>query len=205
MGWHAIRTSARRLLGLRRLTLACAALGVTAGVGTTGVGALMTDAEAVTGNAFTVGSVDLTASPSSALVTFSGMMPGDKSTGALTVSNSGTAALRYAITSAATNADAKNLRDQLALVIRTVDVTTPASPCNDFDGTQLYTGDLDGTTGALVGSTAQGADAGDRTLAASANEVLCFRVTLPSTTTSTYASAATTATFTLSAEQTANN
>ena len=50
-----------------------------------------------------------------------------------------------------------------------------------------------------------GAQAGDRTLAGAASEVLCFQAALPSATTSTYQGATTTATFTFSAEQTQNN
>ena len=170
-----------------------------------GSNAIFTDSELVGGNTFTTGNIDISTSPTSSLVTFSGMMPGDVTTQALTVSNAGSGQLRYAISASATNADAKALKDQLVMTINTVDVTTPGTPCDDFDGTQLYTGDLDGTAGVLVGSSAQGAQAGDRVLDASNNEVLCFRVSLPLSATNAVQSAATTATFTFDAEQTANN
>ena len=62
-----------------------------------------------------------------------------------------------------------------------------------------------GASGAGFGNPAAGAQAGDRTLAAAANETLCFRVTLPSGTGNAYQSATTTTTFTFDAEQTANN
>ena len=140
-----------------------------------------------------------------ALVTFSGMAPGDTVTSSLVVTNAGTLALRYAISSTATNADAKALKDQLVLTIKTIDVTTPGTPCDNFDGTQLYTGDTDSTAGKLVGDNAQGAQAGDRALAAAAAETLCFRVNLPSATGTAFQNATTTVTFTLDAEQTANN
>jgi len=170
-----------------------------------GSNAVFTDSAALGANSFATGSVDITTSPASALFSVSAMMPGDVTTQPLTVSNSGNAQLRYAISATATNADTKALKDQLVLTVRTVDVTTPGTPCDNFDGTQVYTGDLDGTTGALVGSSAQGAQAGDRVLDASANEVLCFRVSLPLATGNTAQGAATTATFTFDAEQTANN
>jgi hypothetical protein len=170
-----------------------------------GSNAVFTDSAALGANSFATGSVDITTSPASALFSVSAMMPGDVTTQPLTVSNSGNAQLRYAISATATNADTKALKDQLVLTVKTVDVTTPGTPCDNFDGTQVYTGDLDGTTGALVGSSAQGAQAGDRVLDASANEVLCFRVSLPLATGNTAQSAATTATFTFDAEQTANN
>ncbi len=172
---------------------------------TLGSNAIFTDSEVVGGNTFTTGNIDISTSPASAFVTFSGMMPGDVTTQALTVSNAGSGQLRYAITASATNADAKALKDQLVTTIKTVDVTTPGTPCDNFDGTQLYTGDLDGAAGVVVGSNTQGAQAGDRVLNASNNEVLCFRVSLPLSATNAVQSAATTATFTFDAEQTANN
>ena len=78
-------------------------------------------------------------------------------------------------------------------------------PCDNFDGTQLYSGDLDSTAGKLVGDNTQGAQAGDRALAASGSETLCFRASLASSTGNAYQGATTTATFTFDSEQTANN
>ncbi len=100
----------------------------------------------------------------------------------------------------ATNADSKNLRDQMTLVIKTKDTNTAG--CANFNGTQLYSGTL---AAGAIGDPTTGAQAGDRSLAGPGSEVLCFRATLPSTTTSLFQGAATTATFTFSAEQTANN
>ncbi len=167
--------------------------------------ALFTDTASVGSNTFTTGTVDIGTTPASALVTFSNMAPGDSTTQSLVVDNLGTLELRYAISGAATNADATGLKDQLVLTIKTIDVTVPATPCDDFDGTQLYTGDLDSTTGKLVGDNATGGDPGDRTLAASTNETLCFRVVLGTATDNAFQNATTTATFTFDAEQTANN
>lgn len=167
--------------------------------------ALFTDTASVGSNTFTTGTVDIGTTPASALVTFSNMAPGDSTTQSLVVDNLGTLELRYAISGSATNADAKGLKDQLVLTIKTIDVTVPATPCDDFDGTQLYTGDLDSTTGKLVGDNATGGDPGDRTLAASTNETLCFRVVLGTATDNAFQNATTTATFTFDAEQTANN
>jgi hypothetical protein len=154
---------------------------------------------------FTSGTVTLTTSPTSALVTYTNMQPGDSVTNSITVTNSGNSQLRYAISASATNADGKGLKDQLVLTIKTVDVSTPGVPCDDFDGTQLYTGDLDSTAGKLVGDNTQGSQAGDRTLNSSASEILCFRATLPLSTSTAFQGASTTATFTFDAEQTANN
>jgi hypothetical protein len=175
------------------------------GAMTLGSNAVFTDSSVLAANSFATGTVDISTSPASALFSVSAMMPGDVTTQPLTVSNSGNAQLRYAVSASATDPDGKALKDQLSLMIKTVDVTTPGTPCDNFDGTQLYSGDLDGTTGALVGSNAQGAQAGDRVLDGSASEVLCFRVSLPLATGNAAQGAATVATFTFDAEQTANN
>ena len=183
------------LLGLGLLSLAAGLAGL----------AVFTDSASVGSNTFSTGSVDINTAPTSALVTFSGMVPGDAVTNPLVVSNDGTMELRYATSSSATNADGLGLKDALTLTIKTIDVTTPGTPCDNFDGTQLYTGDLDdGAGGRLVGDPTQGSQAGDRVLSASVSETLCFRVQLPSSATGP-SGASTTATFTFDAEQTLNN
>jgi predicted ribosomally synthesized peptide with SipW-like signal peptide len=177
-----------------------------AALASTGTSALFTDQQAVGANTFTSGTIDISVTPASSAITFTDMMPGDTVTDDLLVTNvTGSSNLRYAVSSSATNTDAKGLKDQLVLTVKTIDVTTPGTPCDNFDGTQLYTGDLDSTAGKIIGDTAQGAQAGDRTLNSSTNETLCFRVTLPSTTPNAYAGSTTTATFTFAAEQTKNN
>ena len=190
---------------VRKLTLTAVALLAFAAAVSAGTLALFSDQASVGANLFSTGTIDITASPASAAVSLDGMLPGDSVTDDLVVTNAaGSAALRYAISSAATNVDGKGLKDALELTVRTADVTTPATPCDDFDGTELYTGDLDSTAGALVGDSTAGSQAGDRSLAVGATETLCFRVTLPLAATGP-TSAATTATFTFDAEQTANN
>ena len=128
------------------------------------------------------------------------MTPGDQVTQPLDVANLGTLPLRYAMTSTTTE---DILASELVLTIKS-GVTT----CDDAnwttDGTLLYSGILGSTgTTAVLGSNAQGAQAGDRTLAVATNEVLCFNVTLPMS--AVAQGATTTATFTFDAEQTANN
>ena len=191
---------------LKKIAATLLVVGGLAGISAFGAFSIFTSTATNPSNTFSTGSVSISTSPASAFITFSSMVPGDTTTQSLVVSNDGTLQLRYAITSSATNTDAKGLKDQLVLTVKTIDVTTPATPCDNFDGTQLYTGDLDdGAGGVLVGSNAQGAQAGDRTLNASTNETLCFRVNLPSTTGNAFQNATTTATFTFDAEQTANN
>ena len=165
---------------------------------TIGAGSLslaqFTDTTSVTWN-FTAGTIDITTNPAVAFAAINPMMPGDVNNQKLVVTNSGTGDLRYSITVAATNA----LGSALQLAIRVDD----GSNCATFTGTSV----LATTTlnGAAVGNPAQGANAGDRNLAAGANEALCFRVSLPLSTGNGLQGATSVATFTFDAEQTANN
>ncbi len=139
------------------------------------------------------------------VLTTTAMMPGDSVTDDVVIENDGSAQLRYAMTSSSTDADGKGLRADLTLTIKTIDVTTPASPCNDFDGsTTLYNAAI-GAAAASFGDPTTGAHTGDRVLSAGANETLCFRVRLPAGTGNTSQGASTTTTFTFDAEQTSSN
>jgi spore coat-associated protein N len=167
--------------------------------------ALFTDTETVDAT-FGTGTIDLDGVKIDALVlTNSAMMPGDSVTDDVVVENDGTAQLRYAMTTASTNADTKGLRNVLTLTVKTVDATTPGTPCDNFDGTAILAATVLGASGAGFGDPTAGDDTGDRILAAASNETLCFRVSLPSGTGNAYQGAATTTTFTFDAEQTASN
>jgi spore coat-associated protein N len=137
-------------------------------------------------------------------LSISPLMPGDTITDDVVVENDGTAQLRYSISTATTNPDTKLLRDALTLSVRTIDVTTPGTPCDNFDGTSLYSAVL-GAGSAAVGNPAAGAQAGDRVLNGLSNETLCFRIQLPLATGNAYSAATAVTTFTFDAEQTANN
>ena len=189
----------------RRQLLALVALAVI-GIGTGQMSlALFTDQESVAGT-FSTGSIILDDVKIDALTLSTGaMMPGDSVTDDVVVENDGTAQLRYAVTTTSTNPDAKALRDVLTLTVKTIDVTTPGTPCDNFDGTSVLAATVLGASGAGFGNPAAGAHAGDRVLNGGVNETLCFRVTLPSGTGNAYQSATTTTTFTFDAEQTASN
>jgi predicted ribosomally synthesized peptide with SipW-like signal peptide len=194
------RQRRRRRGGLLVLLVTLGALSV--GSGTMSL-AVFTDSESVDA-VFTTGTVVLDPVKIDALtLTTSAMMPGDSVTDDVVVENDGTAQLRYALSTTSTNADGLALRDALTLTVRTVDVTTPGTPCDNFDGTSLYSGVLGAST-ASFGNPASGAHSGDRTLNAGANETLCFRVSLPIGTGNGLQGATTTTTFTFDAEQTAN-
>jgi len=174
------------------LTLLAASVGLTLGAGSSTL-AIFTDSQNSTA-AFSTGTIDLTASPTT-VFTASGIFPGDSGSQTVAVSNAGTGTLRYALTTSATNADGLGLGTQLQLTITAG--TCPGAGAPLYSAAALGSG--------AFGNPAQGAHAGDRTLAGAASENLCFAWSLPSSTGNAFQGAATTATFTFAAEQTANN
>ena len=193
----------------RKLAATIAVLALFAAMISVSVLALFTDTDSIGSNTFNAGTVILTTSPTSAIWTaVTNAAPGDTATGTLTVTNAGTLSLRYAVTGSntdATLAAGMNLRIGLKVgagcdfPYHNADGTTTALT----DDTQLFAGTLD--TAALIGSTAQGNQAGDRTLAASATEDLCFAVVLPDTAGNPLQGLNNTTTFTFESEQTKNN
>jgi hypothetical protein len=179
----------------RRRRRFAALLALAIASGSLGAGALslaiFTDSQAVTGNAFSTGTIDISTTPATALFDVTGIMPGDSSTATIQVDNAGTGALRYAISTSVVSG--ATLAAQMQL-----DVYAGAT-CS---GTALYSGSLDA---AAVGSSAQGAQAGDRALAGGSNETLCFEATLPLSTGNAFQDSSANVTFTFDAEQTANN
>jgi hypothetical protein len=169
--------------------------------------AIFTDTASVGGNAFGTGTVDISTAPATAVVTLDPIAPGDSVGGnELTVTNAGTLALRYAVTSLTTeDVLAAELDLEIwaeaaeAVVDGACDSTAPASV--------LYgPADLGNTTAInVIGDPTQGSQAGDRTLAASGNELLCFKVAFPLSATNASQGLSTTATFDFQAEQTINN
>lgn len=184
---------------MRKMWTALLAVGILAGAPWALTQAIFTDSQALASNTFSTGSVDISTSPTSALITYTAMAPGDKVTAPVTVTNGGTLQLRYALTTSISGSS--TLSDGLTLAIRS-GVTTCSNAGFAADGTSVYSGSL---TAGAVGDAAQGSQAGDRTLNASASETLCFQVQLPTTATNSLQSLSATATFTFSGEQTANN
>jgi spore coat-associated protein N len=166
--------------------------------------ALFNKTGSVGANTFVGGTVDLSASPATALLTLAQMGPGDVLTAPVTVTNTGGVQLRYAITSTTSE---NPLAGQLDLYVKS-GVTTCTTAGFGGSGTTIYndTSHLGSTTGVnLAGNPSQGAQAGDRVLNAGANETLCFQVSMPTTIANTYHSITDTVTFTFAAEQTPNN
>ena len=225
-----------RRRGVRRgLAVLGLALGLTSVSAASFSLALFTSSTNVSANAFSTGTVILTTDKAaSALIGFTNMLPGDSVTAPLLISNTGTGALRYSMTTTVSG-ETKGLGSQLQ-------VKTLGTGCGTFDGTLLY-GNIDPTLItapatiealtkpiklAFLGDAAEGNQAGDRVLAGSDNaapvvigsasranaasgsnptsETLCFRAYLPKYATGdAFQGAAVTASFAFVAEQNANN
>ena len=170
------------LLGSGQLTLGAGAVTL----------AVFTDSTDLDGE-WSAGSIVLGTTPTT---TFSvdDILPGDSGSQTISVENSGTGDLRYAMSTSATNADGKGLAAQLDLTIQAGSCAAP--------GATLYTGSLDA---AALGDATQGDDAGDRDVVAGGTDDLCFSWAFPDTSGNGFQLAETTATFTFDAEQTANN
>src|SRR5919108_2426045 len=134
--------------GLRRkLAATVVVLALLVSVLTVGVLAVFTDTQSVASNTFSTGTIDISTSPTSALISFSNMMPGDQVTAPITVTNAGTDQLRYAVTSTTTE---NLLAAQLDLTIKS-GVTTCTNAGFGTDGTVIYgPGDLGSTAGVDV-------------------------------------------------------
>jgi Camelysin metallo-endopeptidase len=174
---------------LRLLILA----GILAAVSLTIATALFTSVATIPNNAFTTGTLEISAAPASALVTYTNMAPGDQVTQPLTITNAGSLPLAYAMTTTVTADDGKGLANQLTLMVKS-DVADCSNAGWSVSGYALYSGAL---ASAYVGDPVSGA--GDRQLAAGESEVLCFHATLPLTTTNTYQQASTTVAFVFNA------
>ena len=147
----------------------------------------------------TPGSVEISTSPGSVVLSFGGMAPGNSVTGPLTVSNDGSLPLLYSVRST-TSED--TLAAQLDMTIKT-GVTNCSYAGFDRDGEIIYgPGDLGSTVGLeLVGDPALGPDPGDRVLEVSASETLCIQVSLPLGTGNAFQGLTTETTLLLIAEQ----
>lgn len=185
------------------IVLAVAASGLT-GIATS---ALFTDTDTIAANTFTTGSVTLSTNPTTAAIAMANMVPGDKVTRPITVTNAGSMSLRYSVLSTTDALDANVLAPQLDLTIKT-GVTTCDNANFGSSGVIAVgtaTGDLGSTTGTKVmGDAATGPNTGDRTLAPG-SEILCLQVELPIGVGSGSMGKTTTATFKFDSEQTLNN
>ena len=190
------------------------AIGVLAIGGRIATQALFTNTQSLGANTFTAGTVDISSAPVSALLSLSAIAPGGEVNNPITITNAGTLQLRYAIQRQADDVDALGLRDVLRLRIGLKGgagcdfpyYTTAGAVTTLTDDTQLYEGlNFPAAATDTVGSAGAGADAGDRVLATSATEDLCFAVIMPTSVGNAQQGATATAIFDFVSEQTANN
>jgi hypothetical protein len=156
---------------------------------------------------FTQGSVSIAATPDDNTFFTSGpVVPGDHAVRGITVTNSGSLALRYAVTSISIN---DGLASWLDL---TVWEEAAKGDTGDDCGQQppahtLYgPGDPGSPAGTLfIGDPAQGFQAGDRTLPAGASEKLCFMLAVPLSVGNAFQSSRASPQFRFDAEQVDGN
>jgi predicted ribosomally synthesized peptide with SipW-like signal peptide len=183
---------ARRRPALSQRVQALLALGILALPASVGTFAFWTDDVVITGATFSTGTLDLRVNGQDTVTGYTTMnlttmVPGNSVAGVLTVRNNGNVALKYTAVTAATNADAKNLRGALVVKVTGDTAVTGSSPSATCAGTALS-----GTTTALNG----GLVTTGRLLAAATEEKLCVQVTLPSSAAGTLQGATTDVTFT---------
>lgn len=190
------------------LTLGAAITVASIGIGAVSM-AVFTDTETVDAT-FTSGTIILDATKVDALNLALGTnwVPGDSITGSVDVENDGTNTLRYSLNTTSTSVAGVNggvLNAALLVEVKTIDVTTPLTKCNDFDGTALQASEALGASNVMFGSVSSTVGTGDRTVLAAATDVLCIRISLPLATGDTFQGATAVTTFTFNAEQTDNN
>lgn len=180
--------------------------------------ALFTDNDTVQAGIMS-GTVDVTSGIGTFDFPAEGLAPGGATVAPITVSNDGSLALRYAVRYSAvagtpgttdpdleTPAATGSLQDVLSLSLYALD----AAACT-VQGTAAATPiastgfGLAGTDSALLGDVAQGAQEGDRALAALTGEPLCARVDFDPAAGNEYQNTASDITIRFVAEQTVNN
>jgi hypothetical protein len=161
--------------------------------------ASFTDSTSTGDSSFSTGTVRISATPATTALTMGGMLAGDRLTTRLTVANSGSLRLRYAITSVISEGI---LAAKLVMTVK-AGVSTCTNAGFDADGSVLYglgaAGSAQGL--AILGDPATGAQAGDRTIGPGVQEVLCVQVALPVSADNTAQGRSTTVTSRFSAEQ----
>ena len=113
-----------------------------------------------------ISSIDLTTGAQEATLSARDMVPGDAVTAAVTVVNSSSQPMTYAMSSDLVSVGSAALAKSMVLTIKTI-----GSSCTEFDGTTLFEGPVSEAT--------FGHDGEGRRLAAATADILCFRASLP--------------------------
>lgn len=136
----------------------------------------------------------------SATISLASAHPGASVVQPLTVGNTGSLELRYAVSSQVVSGTGA-LAEGLSWTVRS-GVTDCSTSGFAASGTQVFDGVLASSTKtAKIGDPTQGAQAGDRLVAAGGSDVLCSRITLPTTAANSLQGLAVGVTLTVDAEQ----
>ena len=138
----------RRTLGA--LAVVLAAVGITVGSG-----ASFTASAANPGNAFTTGTLVIANSPSTALLSVTGMKPGDSPSSTVDITNTGSLAGDFVLKTASPTGYTA-LLNQLQLTVLDCGAYTGAAPDCVTGTTSKYSGSVTGLTSAALGNYAGG-------------------------------------------------
>ena len=144
---HRLAAHPRRTLGA--LAVVLAAVGITVGSG-----ANFTASAANPGNAFSTGTLVIANSPSTALLSLSGMKPGDTGSSTVDITNTGSLAGDFVLKTANATGSA-TLLGQMQLTVLDCGAWTTAAP-NCSSGTSVYSGTVSGLTNSSLGNYAGG-------------------------------------------------
>ena len=144
---HRLAAHPRRTLGA--LAVVLAAVGITVGSG-----ANFTASAANPGNTFATGSLSIGNSPATALFTSAGMKPGDSATGNVSITNTGSLAGDFKLTTA--NATGTTLLNQLDAVVTDCGAYTGTLPNCTTGASTVYTGKLGSLSNQTLGNYAGG-------------------------------------------------
>ena len=145
---HRLAAHPRRTLGA--LAVVLAAVGITVGSG-----ANFTASAANPGNAFTTGTLVIANSPSTALLSVTGMKPGESNSSTVDITNTGSVAGDFALNTANPTGYSA-LLTQLQLTVVDCGAWTSSAPDCVTGTTQKYTGAVSGLTNAALGNYAGG-------------------------------------------------
>lgn len=144
---HRLAAHPRRTLGA--LAVVLAAVGITVGSG-----ANFTASAANPGNAFSTGTLVIANSPSTALLSLTGMKPGATASSTVDITNTGSLAGDFVLKTANATGSA-TLLGQMQLTVLDCGAWTTAAP-NCSSGTSVYSGTVSGLTNSSLGNYAGG-------------------------------------------------
>ena len=165
---HVLAAHPLRTLGALAVVLAAAGVAV-------GSGANFTAHAANPANTFSTGSLSIANTPSAAILSATGLKPGDSSVGTADIENTGSLSGVFTLTTSNPADSSPSLLGQLDLVVKDCGLFSGGTPPSCVGASTVYSGKVN-----AVGTRALG------TYAAADKHRYQFTATLPSSTDSTY-------------------